>query len=168
VKLSRPLLATLVALIAFASLGMAKKKYEVTVRFYGEANANDSERFAKPIKLTNPARDAFIQQIPAISERNIKAIYPFAADDNSMGCAFLLDESGRIGLEVLSSDQRGKSVVAFVSSTKTKYTHQVIDMVIDKPVKDGIISIPRGLTDLEVDAMRKQWRVLGDPNDKRR
>jgi hypothetical protein len=37
----------------------------------------------------------------------------------------------------------------------------VIDMLIDKPVRDGIITIPRGMTELEMTALTKEFPVIG-------
>lgn len=148
----------LCAVLALALLGMGRKP-EITVRFFAEANANDTEKFATPLTFKNPPREAFIEKSSVINERMIKAVYPFQAKDGSWGCAFKLDESGRINLEVVSTERRGSSIVAFLG-TKSG-THQVIDMLIDKPIRDGIISIPSGMTELEITAMTKAFPVLG-------
>ena len=143
--------------LALACLGMAKKQ-SVTVRFYAEANSRDGEAFSKPVKLHNPARDAFIEKVPSISERSIKAMYPFQAPDGSWGAAFKLDNKGRIDLEVLSTERRGSSMVIFVLTRKG--IHQVVDVVIDRKVRDGVIMIPRGLTELEVAELTKEYGAL--------
>jgi hypothetical protein len=144
--------------LGLALCGMGGKP-PVVIRFFVEANAQDTDRFATPIKLQNPPREAFIEKVPTISERMIKAIYPFQAANGTWGCAFQLDESGRLSLELASGERRGTSMIAFVG-TKTG-THQVVDMLIDKPIKDGVISIPYGLTELEVAALSKEYPVLG-------
>jgi hypothetical protein len=159
----QPALRLLPALLAVALLGMGSKP-EVTVRFFAEANAQDTERFAKPITLKNPARETFIERVPSIHEKMIKAIYPFQARDGTWGCAFKLDNSGRINLELLSTERRGSSLVAFLG-TKLG-VHQVIDLLIDKPIRDGIISIPNGLTELEIAALTKSYPVLGQQKRK--
>jgi hypothetical protein len=154
-----------VALAALLLTGGAKKP-DLTVRFHVEANRMDSERFAQPITLKHPPRQAHIEKVASLSERHIQAIYPFRAEDGSMGCVFKLNQSGRINLEVLSTERRGASLVAFVSS-KTG-THQVTDMEIDQPITDGIITIHHGLTELEVTALQKQFPTVGQPQKKRR
>ncbi len=146
------------ALAALCFLGFGRKEFAVSVRFFAEAQAADTDRFATPVELRNPPRPAFIEKVPTIHERHIKAVFPFAAADGTSGCSFALDASGRLALDVVSTDRRGTSLIAFVS-TKTG-THQVIDMVIDRTVKDGIITIQRGLTDLEIAAITKQWPVM--------
>lgn len=151
-------LRLLPVLLALACLGMARQP-STTVRFYAEANARDGDTFSKPIKLQNPPRDAFIERVPSINERNIKSMYPFPAADGTWGAAFQLDNKGRLDLMALSTQRRGSSLVVFVVTKNG--IHQVIDLLIDKPVNDGIISIPRGLTELEIKALGKDYPVMG-------
>ena len=148
----------LVALLALTFLGMAKKP-PLTVRFHLEANKLDTERFATPVQLKHPPREAYMERVAALSERNIVAIFPFTAADGTWGCSFKLDNSGRINLEVLSTERRGSTLVGFIS-TKSG-THQTVDQMIDAPIKDGIVSIPSGLSALEIAALQKQFRVMG-------
>jgi hypothetical protein len=51
-------------------------------------------------------------------------------------------------------------VVAFVNG------RQVIDLLIDKRVKDGIVSIPRGLSALDVARLHKTFPILGAANSR--
>ena len=155
----------LLLVLALGSLGFSKKQV-ITVRFHIEANERDGQPFAMPVTFHNPERKGFAAQIPAISERNIEAIFPFPAPDGSLGCAFKLDNFGRTALEEMTLSNRGASVVAFVG-TKTG-THQVVDMVVDKVIRDGIISIPRGLTQLEIMALEKEFKVLGQTGRKKK
>ena len=147
------------AVLALACLAMASQP-AVSVRFYAEANARDGEPFSKPITLHNPERQSYIERIPAINERNIKMMsHPVQAADGSWGVSFMLDDKGRLDLEVVSTERKGSSMVVFVVTKKG--IHQVIDMLIDKPVRDGIISIQRGLTEMEVAALSKAYPVAG-------
>jgi len=156
----------LCALAAFGCLGFGRKPFQVSVRFFAEARALDSDRFATPVEMRHPPRSAFIEKVPTIHERHIKSVFPFPVSDGTYGCAFQLDASGRLALEVVSTDRRGSSLVAFVSTKGG--THQVIDMVIDRTVKDGIVTIQRGLTELEVTAITKQWPGMGEAGKKKR
>ena len=150
-------LRLLPAVLALACLAMSKKP-AVSVRFYAEANPRDGEAFAKPITLHNPEREAYIEKIPSISEQSIKAMYPFQVPDGSWGACFKLDNKGRIDLEVLSTSRKGSSMVIFVVTPKG--IHQVVDVVIDRKVRDGVITIPKGLTELEVQALSKVYRPM--------
>ena len=144
-------------LLALVCLGMAKKP-SVSVRFHAEANARDGEAFSKPIMLQNPPREAFIEKVPSLNERSIKAMYPFQATDGSWGACFKLDNKGRIDLEVLSTSRTGSAMVIFVVTPKG--IHQVIDVLIDRKIRDGVITIPRGMTELEITALKKEYGAL--------
>jgi len=154
----KPALRLLGALLACAFLGMGSKP-AITVRFHTEANERDTDKFSQPVTFRHPPRQAFISRIAAIHEKQIKAIYPFQASDGTWGCAFQLDVQGRLALEVISTQQRGSTVVVFVA-TKAG-THQAAEMLIDKPILDGIVSIPNGLTELEIGALTKAFPVIG-------
>lgn len=158
-------LSLLLAVVGALSLAMAKKS-ELAVRFFAEANAQDTDRFATPIHFQNPPREAYIERVPVINERMIKAIYPFQAANGTWGCGFKLDESGRLALEVLTTSRRGTSVVAFIA---TKFaTHQVVDMQVDRPVKDGLISIPYGLTEGEITTLTTQYPIVGEKKPRKK
>jgi hypothetical protein len=153
-------------LVALASgaIGFAKKP-TITVRFHVEANESDGQPFAMPVKFSHPKRDGFVKRIPTISERNIQAIFPYPAPDGSFGCAFKLDSFGQTELDVISRASRGASIVAFIGTKGG--VHQAIDMVIDKVVSDGIITIASGLTPMEIEALKKEYKVLGETGKKK-
>lgn len=132
--------------------GFASKRPEVTVRFYAEANSRDSESFSTPLQLQNPPRQIFVQKIPAVSERDIEAIYPYRASDGTLGCAFKLDIGGTAKLDSVSVEKRGTSLIAVMNG------RQVLDMLIDRRVSDGIITISHGLTEDETKMLMKKFR----------
>jgi hypothetical protein len=163
-KTGRFLAILLLPLVAVALTGMAKKP-KITVRFHVEANPEDRPPFAMEVKFQHGGRKGYMQTIPFVSEQDIQAIYPFRASDGTMGCAFQLNRTGTNNLEIVSSANQGKTIVAFVGTQKGM--HQVTDMVIDKRVSDGVITIHGGLTDAEVAALTKQFNVLGQTEPKK-
>jgi hypothetical protein len=138
-------------LCASANASSQNKKPKVSVRLYSEANAMDTEKFSTPVTLRYPPRKAFLNKIPHVSEFDIVAVYPFRAPDGSMGCAFKLNTHGALALDAMSTENRGKSAVIQVNG------RQVIDLVIDKRITDGILTIPFGLTESEIGAILKAW-----------
>jgi hypothetical protein len=154
---------TLIVALAACLTGAAKKP-KLAVRFYVEATGEAGGQFTFPAKFTNPPREGHIEAIPIASERNIEAIYPVENPDGTLGCAFLLDQSGRLALETTSKDRRGASMLVMVQTKKG--THQVIDMVIDKAINDGIIYVPRGISPGEMVFLRQSYRVMGQPKKK--
>lgn len=147
----------LIAALSLCFLGMSKKQ-TVSIRFHTETSKQDSETFAMPVKLQNLRRDTYLNRIPDLSERQIKGIMPFQSGDGTWGCVFQLDTMGKLRLDTLSSEHRGEALVVFVATKNG--LHQVTDILIDRPVTDGIITIPSGLTDMEVQIMIKQFKPL--------
>jgi hypothetical protein len=150
--------------LACGAVGFAKKP-KITVRFHVDTNESDGQPFAMPVKFQHPKRDGFVKRVPTISERNVEAIFPYPAPDGSFGCAFKLDNFGRTELDLISRTSRGASMVAFVGTKGG--VHQVIDMVIDKVVSDGIITISSGLTPMEIETFKKEFKVLGETGKKK-
>jgi hypothetical protein len=153
----KPKFRLLLTLLCLPFLGMAGKP-RVAVRFYVEANAQDTDKFASPVKLQNPPRDVFIERLPRINEKMIRAIYPFQAADGTSGCSFKLDDSGRLDLEVLSNERRGGIIVPVIVTKAGG--HRLTEMLIDKPIHDGIITIQFGLTAPEIAALTKEFKVI--------
>lgn len=147
------LLLPLLLLALFCSAG-AKKSQPLVVAFFTESREHNTSAFAAPVTLHHPPRQAFIEKIPSINQNDVAAIFPFPAADGSMGCAFKLNTHGTFALETLSMSRRGTSLVAFVNG------RQVIDMLIDQRVSDGIITIPRGLTPQDLTVLQKKYRTL--------
>ncbi len=145
--------------LAVCFLGFGKKDSQITVRFFAEANARDGNSFATPYKASNPPREIYLQKVPAVHEGQIDGIFPFRASDGSWGCAFRLDHDGRINLEVVSTESRGNALVGFVGTARG--SHPAVEMIIDQTVRDGIITIPRGLTDMEVGMLAKEFKTFG-------
>lgn len=141
------------------------QKSDVAVRFHSETNPNDSEAFAIPIDLQYQRRKAYVCRAPDFSEKQIERILPFQAKDGSWGCVFKLNAQGRIRLETMSGEIRGSALVVFIVTKAGR--RQVMDMIIDRPVSDGIITVPRGLNEIEILALAKQFKIIGAQEKKR-
>ena len=156
-RFHRSLAATLLTIAALCSMGAAKKP-TLSVRFHVESVGNAGGSFTMPAKFKNPPRDGNIESIPFASERNVTAIFPVVHPNGSIGCAFQLDRSGALALETVSTDRRGASMVAFIASKAAM--HQVIDLPIDKPIRDGIVYLPVGLTPGELEMLKKKFPIM--------
>lgn len=144
----------LILLPGLCCLGMAKKKPELDIRFYTETSENDTGAFAAAVTLLTGKR-TYLDQVAAISEHDIAGIYPFPAQDGSAGCSFKLDARGTIALDTLSVAKRGTYLVAVING------RQVVDILIDQRVSDGIVTIANGITLDEVKEMEKQFPIIG-------
>ena len=146
-------LASLCLILALA--GFSQKNQVLTVTFHVETNARDTKSFALPVKLKNLKREAFIEKMPSITEREIAGIFPFAASDGTMGCSFQMDAHGTIWLVTLSVEHRGSALVAMING------RIVCDLLIDKRVSNGLITIPNGLTNEDVAGLTKKFHIIG-------
>jgi hypothetical protein len=144
----------LILLLGLCCMGMGKKKPELDIRFYTETSQSDTGAFAAEVTLLT-GRRTYLDQVAAISEHDIAGIYPFPAQDGSAGCSFKLDARGTIALDTLSVAKRGTYLVAVIDG------RQVVDIMIDQRVSDGIVTIANGITLDEVKQMEKQFSVIG-------
>ena len=158
-RLSLLCAALLVPVLSVPASGMAKKT-PIAVRFHSEASKHDSDTFSVPVNLVYQRRQAYLSSVADISEKMIEKILPFPAKDGTWGCVLKLTPQGRLRLETMSGALRGSALVVFVTTEVSK--HQVADMIIDRPVTDGIITIPRGLADFEVALLKKNFKILGE------
>jgi hypothetical protein len=145
------------------TLGAGRKKRDpsIFVRFHVEVTQADPT-FATKVTAGNPPREVLVEKLPSISERDISSFYPYQAADGTYSAVFQLDEHGRVTLETLSEESRGKSLLAAVNG------RAVALMTIDKPVNDGIIFIPRGLTEAEIRQLGESYDIMGkDYNPKK-
>src|SRR4051812_8499256 len=106
----RPFRLLLILLAAAALFTAMAKKEDLRVRFHVETSSRDTEQFAMPAVLQHPERKTFVERTPAISERHVIGMYPFLAPDGTYGCVLKLDPDGRIALEAVTTQQRGRAL----------------------------------------------------------
>lgn len=147
---SRILLLLLAALLC---LGMARKP-PLSLRLHGEGTASEAPTFAFPANLLS-GRPVYLQRMPLVTEREIRAFHAFEADDGSYGACFQLDNHGRKLLEQFSMSRRGTYLVAIFNG------RQVADLFVDRTVSDGILCIKRGLTSEDVTLLGRHFGVIG-------
>jgi hypothetical protein len=150
----------LLPLAALVFMAAASKQYQVSIRIHAQTTRQDTSTFSIPVTVEHPHREIYVDKIPDISERDIISMYPFPAPDGSFGCVFKLDEHGKIGLETLSTEKRGYSIVAVVDG------RPVDQMLVDARVTDGVLTIRRGFTPEELLKMKKVYKVLGETKKK--
>jgi hypothetical protein len=145
------------ACLAFAPIPAAAKQRKCTFRIHAQANPQDSDVFSIPAHSASSGKDIAIEKLAWISEHDIMAFSPYPAQDGTFGALFQLDEHGRVVLDTLSVENRGRFLFVFING------RMITELQIDKRVSDGKIYIPSGLTPADVELMKKQWRLLGEP-----
>ena len=153
---SRMTRAWAVALIAISitSITLAKPKHCV-VRVYAQANPKDGDSFASPVTAPISGSQIFVQKIPAISEQDVVAYRAYPAANGTFGAVLQLDDHGRIGLETLSIEHRGGTLIVIVNN------RPVTELLVDRRVSDGQLYIPAGLTAADIQSMAKAWPEIG-------
>jgi hypothetical protein len=144
-----------------------KKKEDIfAIRVYGEGSAEDGEKFIVPMVLLD-GRKAYLSIMPLLSEHDIKAVYPFRAADGSGGAYLRLDGHGANLLTEYSTEHMGRKQVLVVMVNG----RQVVDLLVDKPVNDGVLVIPYGLTMSEEAHLVNLYPIIGhekDPKQKKK
>lgn len=149
-------------LIAAALLCTAgAKKPVLDLRVHAEGSEAEAPTFAIPATLLN-GRAAFLQRMPIASQSEVEAVYPFAAADGSQGVYLKLGSHGSRLLQQHTMHQQGKMLVVMLNG------RMVSNLLVDRPVNDGIIAIPRGLTAEDIALLTSAFPVLGQENTKKK
>ena len=154
----RPL--ALVFAAALLCTGGAKKPV-IDLRIHGEGIAAEAPTFAFPATLLN-GREVYLSRMPLITQREVRSIYPFPAADGSEGVYLKLDNHGTGLLQQHTMERRGRTLVVLLNG------RQVTNLVVDRPVSDGIVSIPRGLSPEDITLLRTAFPVIGETGSPRR
>ena len=141
------------AVIALLAISLCEgKPRHCALRVHTEANANGGPVFTAQILVAGKA--VTVDKIPAISEQDVVAFQIYPAADGTHGVLLQLNEHGRLALDSLSIERRGKSLFIFVNG------RVITELQIDRRVSDGKIYIASGLTTNDIELMKKDWRLL--------
>jgi hypothetical protein len=131
------------------------RKPHCTLRAHLEANARDGAPFSSQIISPVSGRRVVIQKTPVIWERDVVAFRPYQAADSSYGVLFQLNDHGKLALDTLSVERRGTFLFVFLNG------RMVAELQIDRRVSDGKLYIASGLTQKDLELMKKDWRLIG-------
>ena len=134
--------------------GVAGQRH-CTFRVHAQANPQDTEVFATSVGAQTSGKNIAIEKMPWISEHDVVAFSSYPAQNGTYGALIQLDEHGRVVLDTLSVERRGRFLFVFVNG------RLITALQVDKRVSDGKIYIPSGLTAADIDLMKKDWRQIG-------
>ena len=146
------------ALVALFCTGGAKKPV-VDIRIHAEGMASEAPSFAFPATLMD-GRQVHLSRMPLISHREVKAIFPFDAADGTRGVYLKLDSHGSGLLNQHTVAARGGTLAVFING------RQASNLRVDRQVSDGIVSIPRGLTEEDITVLSSAFPILGQSEEK--
>lgn len=151
-------------LLLLAFLGLfcvaGAKKPPVQVRWYASGSANEGPSFTSPVMIEG--HQVMLSRAAIVSERDIVSYYPVQANDGSMGVYFRLSPHGGMLLQETTMSKRGLIMVPFFNGRPCQH------MIIDRVITDGIVGIPSGLTSDEIALIDQKFRMMGEPEKKRR
>ncbi|HEX4666963.1 MAG TPA: hypothetical protein VH207_10205 [Chthoniobacterales bacterium] len=124
-----------------------------TFRVHLEANSRDGLVFAQPIRSIT-GKNVFIERMAWLSERDVKAFYPYRAADGSYGALLKLDDHCRTALDTLSVEHRGAYLYVFLNG------RPLTELQIDRRVSDGTIYLASGLAAADIQLMNKDWKLI--------
>ena len=150
------ILGAIALCLLWAPVGGFAKQRHCTFRVHAQANPRDTEVFSTSVRAQVSGKEIAIEKIPWISERDVMAFSAYPARDGTYGALIQLDEHGRVVLDTLSIERRGRFLFVFING------RFITDLQIDKRVSDGKIYIPSGLTAADIDLMKKDWRQIGE------
>ncbi len=131
------------------------KSRHCTLRVHAQANENDGSVFANPITTPITGKNVFIEKIPTISERDVAAFRSYSASDGSYGALLELNDHGRLALETLSTEHRGRMLLVLVNG------RAVTELMVDRAVSDGRLYLASGLSASDIALMEKDWPAIG-------
>ena len=143
--------AAVAALAAFLAVPVCEAKPHSTFRVHAEASPNDSPTFSTQMRSQLSGKAVTIGKAPVISERDVTGLQVYRASDGSYGALFQLNDHGRLALDSLSIERRGRFLFVFVNG------RPITELQIDRRVSDGKIYIASGLTTNEIELMKKDW-----------
>jgi len=132
-----------------------KKQPPVSLRLFAEGNEKEGESFVTPVELTNPQKKIFVRKVPILSEKDIKAFYPFPGRDGMVGAYFRLDPHGSDKLDQFTTEDRGKLAVIMING------RVAAALRVEQRVTDGILFVPGGILPNEVALLEQKYPVIG-------
>jgi hypothetical protein len=142
-------------ILALFAASVAGKDRHCTFRVHAEANSNDTASFSSSVKAVFSGKQVAIERMPRLSERDVVAFYPYPAGDGKYGALVQLDDHGRLALDTLSIERRGSLLFVLING------RPVTELQIDRRVSDGRIYVASGLTQADIELMKKDWRLIG-------
>lgn len=138
--------------------GAQKKTPKAIIRFHPEA-ASEGDQFAVAVQNLHTGRHGTMAKIPLISEGEIVSFEATRVADGSYGVCFKLDYHGGNLLSQHTMSRRGSWLYVFLNG------RHVIDLYVDRAVKNAEICIPSGITAGELALIEQSFPKQGHENE---
>ena len=146
--------ASLLLLLLAAEPSLAKNRH-CMLRVHTEANPADTEVFSTSVRAKLSGKEVAIEKVARITENDVQGYYPYPLGNGQFGVLLQLDEHGRVALDALSVERRGGFLFVFING------RAITELQIDKRVTDGQLYIPSGLTSVDIELMKRDFKLIG-------
>lgn len=153
--------ARLLVLVPLVFCTGAAKRPALDLRIHATGTAAEAPTFAFPSTLIN-GTPVFLQRMPLLTQREVTAVFPFAAADGTEGIYLKLGPHGSRLLQQHTMAKAGTMLVVLLNG------RQVSNLLVDRAVDDGIVCVPRGLTPEETAMLASSFPVMGGEGRKKR
>ncbi|HEY0370286.1 MAG TPA: hypothetical protein VGC85_11865 [Chthoniobacterales bacterium] len=130
------------------------KTTRCTLRVHAEGNSHDGAPFSTAATSAN-GQPVILQKVAAITEHDVVSFRTYPANDGSYGAVFVLDNHGRLVLDTLSIENRGSYLHVLLNG------RNLAELQIDRRVSDGKLYVASGLTNADIELMKKTWPAKG-------
>lgn len=147
-------------LLALPAMAGGKKDNNMSVSFHMETENTNNPKMIFERDIAGKKR--FFQKNPDFTAKDIIAFSPFLADNKfDYGVVFQLRGTAATRLENLTTANQGRLLLATCNG-------RVVDVVmIDKPVKDGLLVIWNGIQEAEIKECDKMAPRIGKEKKKK-
>lgn len=148
--------AVLSALLIFlpqpgAPLQAGDGKQKHTFAFHEEGVATDGENKVFPHSVAG--QEKFFRMTPFLTHMDFDGFVPFRAEGGGFGAAFVLNRHGKVKLDQITTARQGSHILASIDMKPADV------MVVDRPVKDGVIVLWKGLGPEHIQYLEKGLKV---------
>lgn len=135
------------------------KKPQLMIRYYASGSANEGESFTTKVNIGG--QEVVMSRAAVVTEKDFVSFYPVTAKDGTMGVYFRLTPHGGMLLQEATVSKRGGILLPMINGRPCQH------MVIDRPISDGIVGIPSGLTPNDILLIDQKFPMMGEPGKKR-
>lgn len=148
-------LAAILTLVFLPTFGLPVQagdgKQKHTIAFHEEGNEADGERKVFPYPVAG--QEKFFKMTPTITHVDFDGFVPFRAEGGGFGAAFVLNRHGSLKLNQITTARQGSHLIASVDMKPVDV------MLMDKPLKDGIIVLWKGLGPEHIQYLEKGLKI---------
>jgi hypothetical protein len=95
----------------------------------------------------------FFRMTPTITHVDFEGFVPFRAEGGGFGAAFVLSRHGKLKLDQITTARQGSYFLASVDMKPVDV------MAVDKPIKDGVIVLWKGLGPEHIQYLEKELKI---------